>query len=48
LSTRTIVAAGFGMGRPSLVALTLEVEGGAVQKATIVGAAVIVSSAIEL
>jgi hypothetical protein len=34
----------FGMGRPSLIALTLEVEGGALRNTTIVGAAVIVSS----
>jgi predicted PhzF superfamily epimerase YddE/YHI9 len=32
------------MGRPSLIALTLEVEGGALRNTTIVGAAVIVSS----
>jgi hypothetical protein len=39
----------FGMGRPSLIALTLEVEGGALRKATIVGAEVIVSTgALEL
>ena len=39
----------FGMGRPSLIALTLEVEGGALRKATIVGAEVIVSTgAFEL
>jgi len=37
------------MGRPSLIALSLEVEAGALRKATIVGPAVIVSSgALEL
>jgi hypothetical protein len=34
----------FGMGRPSLIALSLEVEAGALRKATIVGA----SGALEL
>jgi trans-2,3-dihydro-3-hydroxyanthranilate isomerase len=39
----------FGMGRPSFIALTLEVEGGALLKATVAGAVVIVSSgALEL
>jgi len=50
LSARTTDAIGFsssgafGMGRPSLIALSLEVEAGALRKATIVGA----SGALEL
>ncbi|MBV9290134.1 MAG: PhzF family phenazine biosynthesis protein [Hyphomicrobiales bacterium] len=46
---RLVIEQGFEMGRPSLIALSLEVEGGALRKATIGGAAVIVSSgALEL
>ena len=46
---RLLIEQGFEMGRPSLIALSLEVEGGALRKAAIGGAAVIVSSgALEL
>jgi trans-2,3-dihydro-3-hydroxyanthranilate isomerase len=41
---RLIIEQGFEMGRPSLIALTLEVERGGLRQATIGGAAVIVSS----
>jgi len=50
MSARTTGAIGFsssgafGMGRPSLIALSLEVEAGALRKATIVDA----SGALEL
>jgi hypothetical protein len=49
LSTHTIGAIGFAIGQARLVALILEVEGGALRKVTIAGAAVIFSSgALEL
>ena len=46
---RLVIEQGFEIGRPSLIALSLDVEGGALRTATIGGAAVIVSSgALEL
>lgn len=46
---RLLIERGFEMGRPSLIAPSLEFEGGVLRKATIVGAAVIVfSGALEL
>ncbi len=46
---RLLIERGFEMGRPTLIAPSLEIEGGALRKATILGAAVIVSSgALEL
>ena len=38
-----IIEQGFEMGRPSLISLGLEIEGGALESATIGGSAVIVS-----
>jgi hypothetical protein len=44
-----LIERAFGMGRPSLIALSLELEADALRKTTIVGPAVIVSSgALEL